>query len=148
MTDGVVLKQRRPILIWGIAIFLAYLVLSGIYTQYSILTDTFQIDLAYKAQFDAIQASQTSVDKVAVWLFLLLNLAGAIALFFMKKLALPIFLTHTVLGFCYSVWFYFTGQFSNLTTPEVVLMMFAFSNVINLLIAFYTWRLHQKGVLK
>lgn len=147
MADEAVLKPKRPLLVWGIVIFMLYGAVGGILTEYLMTTGTIPLYPEVQAQMDAVQASQTIVDRVTVWLFTALGIVAVIALFLMKRLAFPIFVALTILGWCNYIRLSFTDQFASFSFFEII-MSVGLGEIISLLILFYVWHLYKEGVLR
>jgi hypothetical protein len=136
------LPQHRPVLVWVIAIFYGFSVLSTIVTYSFVFSKAVPKTPAQTEFF----ASLTAMDHAVTAVVVLINLAGAVLLFRLKKAAPVLFALAFALGVTAVVYQILTKNwFAAVGIPGVVSAVVGWC--INVAIILYTFRLRQKRVL-
>jgi hypothetical protein len=134
-------KGKRPRWVWVIFIF--YLV-SASYTLLAFyLTSIGAVPLTptQKAFFE----NMTIVDYGITFLIGLTCIAGAIALFMMRKVAIYLFLISYSISMVFTLWVAATSTWIQAFGGGFV--GFIMGWIINIAVLVYTWRLFKKGLL-
>jgi hypothetical protein len=143
MSDEQRVRHERPILVWLIS---AFFFLSAIWTLlsfYLILSGAIPLEPAQKAYFDRL----TPLDYALTVATGLLNLAGAVMLFLLRKIALYLFLSAIGLTAVSTLWQAAAkGWVEALGGAGLVGALIGY--VLLVVVCIYAWRLSKKGVLQ
>ena len=134
-------QVKRPKLVWAITIFLVISVPFGLLSIFLVLTDQLPLAPALQAYYDSLSV----FDHSATVLVSLLNVAGAISLFRLRKAAVWLFAVALGLNGLLILSHTLTKNLIEATGGSGG--TFFFGLLIPLGIVFYAWRLKQKGVL-
>ncbi len=133
---------KRPKLIW--VIFLFYLLSAG-YTVLSlvvVLSGLIPLNEAQAAYFHNLSALAIAVSLVTA----LLNIAGAIAIFRLRKIAPLLFIAALAISLAQTIAQIFTTNFAAaLGGPGAIGALIGFG--IAIAVCVYAWRLRMRGVL-
>ncbi|NVO15086.1 MAG: hypothetical protein HXX10_13710 [Rhodoplanes sp.] len=143
MSDEPTVGPRRTVWIWVIFLWFLFSVGWTLLSFYLIRSGVVPVEPVQQAYFDRL----TIVDYASTVLVAALNLAGALALFMLRKAALPIFLTGIVLSVGLIAWqTYSKGWAEALGGSGLVGAVIGYGLI--LAICTYTWRLARRGVLQ
>ena len=142
MSDEQHVSHERPVLVWLIS---AFFFLSAIWTFlsfYLILSGAIPLEPAQKAYFDRL----TPIDYVLTIGIGLLNLAGAITLFLLRKIARYLFLSSLGLSLVVMLWHLTTKGWAE-AAGGATSVGALIGYVLLVAVCMYAWRLSKKGVL-
>jgi hypothetical protein len=141
--DAAPARPKRPIWVWVISIF--FFVSAG-WTLLSfalIFSGIIPLDAAQKAYFDKL----TAVDYAATLIIGACNFIGAIALFLLRRIAVPLFATALALTLVMTIWQSATkGWVEAMSGPGLVGALVGYALLI--VVCIYAWHLSRKGVLR
>ncbi len=135
-------NRRRPGWIWVILIF--YLVSAGwtLLSFYLILSQTIKITPAQEAYFRSLSSFNIDVTLVIG----LGNIAGAIALFLLRRIAFYFFTTSLAVSILLSIWHAVAkGWVQALGNSGIMGGIMGYG--ISAVVCFYSWKLIKKGIL-
>ncbi len=135
--------NKRPFFVWLIAIF--YL-LSTLFTVLS-LSLVLSGSLPLTPEQEAYFSSLSSLDYLFSFVIDLTVFAGAVALFFLRRVALYLFCGSFDLIVLMSIWHLMTRDFLS-ALPSGGLLGFILGLGILAAVCLYTWKLTRAGVLK
>jgi len=134
--------SKRPLMVWFIVLFYLYGLIAGFGVDLLISSGVIQLPAEEAATLETLKASQTTLDIVWLWLSNGFVVVKIIALFLLRKIALPIFAVHEILGISYVIWWHSHNGFAEIFGMSLI------GEVISLLILLYVWNLHRSGVLR
>jgi hypothetical protein len=144
MDEQDVSKQKRPILVWIICIYVFISVplgLFGIYRVYSHLADFPPEMVSYYQHLTVFDHSLTVLNAF-------LFLVASICLFRLKRVALNLYLTVLVLNIMLSAWSVFVKGFLQAVGSTIGYVSLLTGWCILLAICGYVWKLIKKGIIK
>jgi hypothetical protein len=137
------MKNRRPGWVWVISFFFF---LSAGWTLLSIFlvsSGALQLPPAQRAYFDNL----TGLDYGLSIILGLVNLSGAISLFFMRKIALDLFIVALLVNLPYSIWNAVKmGFFQTFGAPGSFGLIIGLA--LQIAVVTYSLRLVKRGILK
>lgn len=134
---------KRPVWVWVITIFFLLSAVWTLLSFYLILSGSIPIDPAQKAYFDQL----TPLDYLSTVGVGLINIAGAITLFMLLKIARILFLCSLVLSLGITAWHATTkGWVEAIGGAGLVGAMIGYA--ILAIVCVYAWHLTKKGVLR
>ena len=147
MTEQSVSNSGRSIWVWIIAIWFIFGAFMTYVPGYLIDTGAIPVDASEKAKLDALKEVMTPFDHLAMAFFAIVPVLGGIALFFMRRVAYPILLGEFLLGLCYRVWGYISGQYPGMSIWDVVASNWI-AVILSMLIVAYVRYLYREGRLR
>jgi hypothetical protein len=142
MSDAQYVRHGRPVLVWLIS---AFFFLSAIWTLlsfYMVLSGAIPLEPAQKAYLDRL----TPIDYSLAIVLGSLNLAGAVMLFLLRKIALYLFLTAFALSVVLMLWHVATKGWAEAAGAAMSIGALM-GYVLSAMVCIYAWRLSKKGVL-
>lgn len=136
------LPKQRPVLVWVIAIFYGFSIFNTIASYAFVFSKTFPATPAQSQYFSSL----SPIDHGVTALVVIMNLAGAIVLFRLKKAAPVLFTAAFGVGLAAVVYQCLTKNWFA-AVGAVGLIGAAVGWCINLAIILYAFRLRQKHVL-
>ena len=136
-------QVKRPKLVWAITIFYVISVPFTLLSVLSVSTGQVPLSPAMQAYFDSLSAFDYSLTTLTG----VLNVAGTISLFRLRKSAVWLFTINVGLGTSYSLWHTLTTNWMEVMAEPGALGGAFVGWAIGLGIVFYAWRLKLKGVL-
>ena len=142
MGDSNLQKKKRPGWVWAISIFFFLAAGWTLLSFYLINLGAVPLNAAQKAYFSSL----TGVDYGLTILMGLANLIGAVALFFLRKVAFYLFVTAFGVNLLLAAWHAVTkGWVAAIGGSGFVGTVIGWALLIAVCI--YSWRLIQRGVL-
>lgn len=135
--------QKRPILVWLIAVFYGLGALWTLLSFALFFSGRINVPPAEAAYF----ASLTPIDLTLTVLLAISGLVGAIMLFRLKRSALVFFLIALVLNISYSIWTFLMNPAFRTVAQQSVIGLITGLTVVSL-ITFYVYRLKKRGLLQ
>lgn len=136
-------QRERPVWVWLISIYFFLSAIWSLLSLYLILSGTIPLEPAQKAYFDR----QTPVDYALIILAGLLNLAGAVTLFLLRKIARYLFLSALGLLAVSTLWHAAAkGWIEASGVAGFVGVLIGYALLV--IVCIYAWRLSKKGVLQ
>jgi len=142
MTDGTLQKRKRPGWIWAISIFFFLSAGWTLLSFYLINTGAVPLIATQKEYFGRL----TGLDYGLSVIMGLANLIGAVALFFLRKVAFYLFATALGANLILAAWHTATkGWVAAIGGAGFVGVVIGW--VLLTVVCIYSWRLVQRGVL-
>lgn len=136
------LPKHRPVLVWVISIFYGFSIFPVLVSYAFVFSKSLPATPAQREYFSSL----TVIDHAVTALVLLLNVAGAILLFRLKKAAPVVFSAAFALGVATVAYHCFTRNwFTTVGIPGLISTVVGWC--INLAIVVYAFRLRRKRVL-
>ena len=139
MENSEVQKKKRPVLVWVFSIYFFLTVGFWLLTYFLVYVGIQPMTRAVYEYFGNFTALDYSV-------FILIGLAqftGAVALFLLRKIALPIFVTELVVISFYTVWY----QDTTIAISKQGLMEIYIGYGLLIAVCIYSWKLKEEGIL-
>jgi len=135
-------KRKRPVWVWIISIFFFFSAGWTLLSFYLVGTGVIPLNTAQQAYFDSL----TALDYGLTILVGLANLIGAIALFFLRKIALHLFASALTVNFLMLIWHALNkGWVAAISGPGLVGAFIGWG--VLLAVCAYAWKLTKSGVL-
>lgn len=137
-----VLSLKRPGLVWAILIFYFFSAAWVLLSFYRIHSGAIALNPQQRAYFDGLRL----IDYSLTVFLEVANLAGAISLFLLRKVALYLFGGSLIVNMLSTMWQALGTNFTQVMGPSG-LSGAIIGWVIMSAVCFYTWRLAHNGVL-
>ena len=138
-------SRKRPGWVWMILMFYLYSVVWTLLSFYRIRSGAIPLNPQQQAYFDGLNLFDYSMTV----LLEVTNLAGAISLLLLRKVALYLFGSALVINMLFSVWGLLSTNWTQAfaTHLSAVITGGVIGWVIMIAVCLYTWRLTRNGVL-
>ncbi len=135
-------KKKRPVLVWVISIFYLFSFAWTTLSFFLIFSGVIPLPPEQEAYFNNL----TTFDYGYTFLLMGINLAGAISLFLLRKIALYLFVGGLAISILSTIWHILTkGWLQAVGSAGLTGSLIGY--VISIAICIYIWKLTNKGVL-
>jgi hypothetical protein len=132
----------RPILVWIICLLMLISVVAEVGSVFFMYAGAVPWPQEVMAELDTVSSSELALNMIVS----IYDLVSLIALFMMRRIAVPLFVMSIPIGLLQYGWtIYFRG--SEMLTNGFSLLIVLVSFAIALLIVFYVWTLDRRGML-
>ena len=142
MTESQANPIKRPRWVWVVSILYFFSAAWTLLSFYLIYSGAIRLDPQTQAYLDTI----TPLDRALTLVILTLNVAGAVALFLLRRRALQLFLAALSINLAISAWHVTTRGFAA-TLSGSGLMGLLVGWLVAGGVCLYTWSLARKGIL-